>query len=320
VNPISFVIAGPFSSRFPRIPGVEELFEGLSFLRQLHPENEIILSTYKGEISGSHFSLFDTVIESDDPGPDYIRTGPWPITKDEYSGANFSRMFQTSCLGIGKASNDIVIKSRIELYPLDFVRFQRWLNLYNCELAQGVPRIGFFLEHYSGISFSVDGLLGGLPDTLQIGRRDTMMTLWSESQRFWLENRNVLGRSSLRFPLTSEQILGITFLSLYCNFNPRERIARLRRYFISQDLIQSVLKAERDFYVWSEYKSSGFSANYLKGSSFIHTPLVSFRTPRSQIPLRLLFILAKRVKHHYRRYLVALRKEFGLLVLKFSGE
>jgi hypothetical protein len=309
--PFTLLISGPIQSRLDESITETSLLKSFEIIKSLDPRNQIVFSTYENEVPDPLIGFADEIVINRDPGPDYFRVNPWPIGGQHNSqSANFSRLLQTTTSGLRRTNTPIVIKTRVELVPENFQTFRDWyLSTSESIASSNMPLISFFLEHYSGISFSVDGLLGGIPDTLQIGRRDTLLQLWECTEAFWLKNSDVLTRKNLRYPITSEQILGLNYLQLHCGFPISAEIRRLRRNYTSFTLIKSLLLAEQNYFRWSEYKSSGFSANYLRGTLYINTARFEFLSSRKKIVIMLSKVFLRRLLHHNRRLLRGLRRQ-----------
>jgi hypothetical protein len=304
VAPFTLLISGPVQSRFGDQTTLLSLIEAFIFVKRLNPANQIVLSTYEGEVPPELLNFVDKVILISDPGPDYFRVNPWPIGNGSGNqSANISRMLQSTVSGLNQTQTPLVIKTRVELVPENLTLFETWSG--DCSkiiLGSESPAIGFFLEHYSGISFSINGLLGIIPDTLQFGRTETLKQVWSSSDYFWQKNFKVLTRKSIRFPITSEQILGLNFLYLYCNFPLENELYRLRRNYKSIKLVQSLVVAERKYFKWSSYKTSGLSANYLKGTLGINIERFQYLDSFHIICKMLFQVYCRAIYHHFRRY------------------
>ena len=99
-------------------------------------------------------------------------------------------------------------------------------------------------------------------------------------------------------------------MKIYSGLEINNELYKLRRNYISLPLIKSVLNAENNLFIWSKYNMSGFTLNYIKGSSFIKTPEDMSSKGKIRFLKKILIVLLKRVKHHYRRYLLGLRMNF----------
>ena len=83
-----------------------------------------------------------------------------------------------------------------------------------------------------------------------------LLELWLTSQKFWHDNFRSLTRKTILFPITSEQILGLNYLSLYCDFSAAQELKNLRRYYYSTKLVKAIVNAENNFFIWTKYKDS----------------------------------------------------------------
>jgi hypothetical protein len=305
MRPFTFVLAGPISSRFYKGINLQSLIEMCSIIKLIDQKNEIIVSTYPNEIPEELEKLVDLVIIVEDPGADYLRAGPWPIgPKIRRSMSNTTRMYLSSINGIQRATNEVVIKSRVELVPENIEQFRIWYTTAEQEVSEG--KIGFFIESYEGINFSISGALGHLPDILQFGTKNTLLRVWEDSLLFWNTNKKILTRRTIRYPLGSEQILGLSYLSYYHDFNIEDKVRKLRKNYFSFKLIQKILRAEKTSYIWTSYKNSGFSVNYFQGLIGIKIPSNILYKSKRDLVRRLILVFLKKIKHHYRRLYVGL--------------
>ena len=317
-RPFTLVIAGPIASRFS--PQIDEdyLIASIKMIKKLNSMNEVIISTYRDEVSKRISDAVDLVIVNEDPGPDYLKASPWPVgAGPRRKTTNNSRMFATSLSGIEKAKNPLVIKTRIELLPVgeDFVS---WFLALERELIG--HRVGFFTETYTGVSFSVNGLLGVLPDVLMVGEKSVIQNIWSDASLFWSQNRILLTRKMILYPIGCDQILGMCYLARYHNFPIQRYKKKLRRQFISLSLLKAVLQAERNSYVWTRYRYSGFSVNYFKGIYNLRTPNPIVPRSKREFCLRLLIMLLKKPKHHYRRLILGYSNEFKKVKRRLTSQ
>lgn len=305
MRPFTFVLAGPILSRFYKGINLQSLIEMCSIIKSIDQRNEIIVSTYSNEIPVELEKVVDIVVIVEDPGADFLRAGPWPIgPKIRRSMSNTTRMYLSSINGIQRATNEVVIKSRVELVPENIEQFKIWYTSAEKEISEG--KIGFFIESYEGINFSISGTLGHLPDILQFGTKNTLLRVWEDSLLFWSINKKVLTRRTIRYPLGGDQILGLSYLSHYHDFNIEDKVRKLRKNYFSLKLIQKILRAEKTSYIWTSYKNSGFSVNYFKGLIGIKTPSHILYKNKRDLIHRLVRVFLKKIKHHYRRLYVGL--------------
>jgi len=306
------VLAGPVLSRFYKGINPQSLIEMCRIIKLLDKRNEIIVSTYSNEFPKELNRFIDSVVFVEDPGADLLRTGPWPVgTKSRRCMSNTTRMYLSSLAGIRNATNEIVIKSRVELIPENHDKFQSWYMKIEPEISEG--KIGFFIESYEGINFSVSGLLGHLPDILQFGTKNTLLNIWHDSLEFWSENKEVLSRRTIRYPLGGDQILGLCYLSRYHNFELENKVKKLKKHYFSVRLMSKILNAEKTTYIWSSYKNSGFSINYFKGLIGIKVPSNTLSVSRLDLICRIIRVFLKKIKHHYRRIFFGLIDHLRIL-------
>lgn len=304
LSPFTFVIAGPIKSRFNEQIGLEALQLAKSIISDLNPSNEIIISTYKDEWLVELEAIADSIIINPDPGADKFKTDPWPMSpKSRRVQSNTTRQFSSALKGVEAARNDVVIKSRIELLPENAELFAEWISKISEELSEG--KVAFFLENYTGINFSINGLLGMIPDTLVASNKQTGVYLWRDSLDFWIKNREYLTRRSIRYPATVEQIIGFNYLSRHKGFRLQNCLVSLRRQYISLELFRKVYLAEQDSYIFTLYRSSGFSKNYFKGLIALRLPEKILPVTKRDISTRIIVLFGKKVWHHYRRLLRA---------------
>jgi len=310
MNEISLLITGQIRSRAGSRDLNFELSKSNKILKSLNSKNEIVLSTYKCEIEGIDKKNYDKLIINDDPGPDFYRVSPWPIGRNiNRFSTNYSRMFSTTVSGLKACQNEIVIKTRIELIPSESIKFEKWIeNICEQIKTSSLPRIAFLSEHYNGVIFSIDGTIGTIPDTIQISRKDVLLEIWLTSQKFWHDNFRSLTRKTILFPITSEQIVGLNYLSLYCNFSMTKELKKLRRYYFSRQLVKAVVKSENSYFIWTKYKDSGLSLNRFKGTYEIVTPNFIKINSSTQLLKRIAVVKIKKHYHILRRYINSLRK------------
>lgn len=316
---ITLLIAGPVRSRLSKGFTLQDLENALKVFKVASPSGKIVVSTYEGEFPPELYGLTDLIVTNQDPGSDYFQPNPWPIAASRRgSSANYKRLLTSTLAGLKGCSEGFVIKTRVELLPRETEVFSAWLHKCSAEFeANSTIKIGFFLEHYSGICFSINGLLGGVPDTLQVGRRKDLLRIWETASLFWEKHSTALTRKSKRFPLTSEQLIGMSFLYEFYGFNIEKRVLRLGRYYRSLGLVRAILKSEREAIFWSSYKGSGFESEYLMKSFSLD--LSNFYIPKNFWTLfkKLSLVQAKTVYHHYRRYLVGIQRIIALCRTRF---
>ena len=302
---ISLVISGQISDRLSANGvNLENIIQSFILFKKTNEQNEIIVSTYINQTPQELIKYIDRLIINEDPGPDMFRVSPWPIGPNSKRNLhNWTRFYNTTYSGVKAAKNRIVIKTRIEILPkIDSQFFNFYEEVMENFQQESIPKLGFFIEHYTGIFFSLDGQLGHIPGMLQIGEKKVLENLWLNAMEFWIKNNKILTRRIIRHPLTGEQILGFVFLNMYCNFPLLRKLFMLRKYYISRDLIKSTLIAEKNNFVYFEYKKSGFSNYVYPGTIEIKTPDNLYSQEQTNLGRRLVIILLKRVKHLSRRY------------------
>ena len=305
MKPFTFVLAGPILSRFYKGINLYSLTEMCRIIKLIDQKNEIVISTYYGEVPEELNRVVDSVIYIEDPGPDYLRADSWPMgPKSRRVMSNTTRMYMSSLKGIQNATNEIVIKSRVELIPEDFNQFKTWYKKIEPAISDG--KIGFFTESYEGINFSINGILGHLPDILQFGTKKTLINVWGDSLEFWSTNKKVLTRRTILHPLSSDQILGLSYLSRYHGFRLETIVKKLKKHYFSFELINKILYAEKTSFIFTNYKQSGFSSNYFKGLIGIRIPSSLIAINRYDLVYRIIRMFAKKIKHHYRRLFTGL--------------
>jgi hypothetical protein len=306
MNPkLSLLVSGQILSRFSSAGvNLENVITSLKLFKNMNPKNEIIFSTYKNEIPRELLTYIDKIVINDDPGPDHFRINPWPIGSNSRRHTdNISRLLISTRNGIMACTNRIVIKTRIEILPYHQTEFTDFYkNILRIYTDKNTYKIGFFVEHYTGIFTSLDGQLGMMPAMIQIGPKHILENLWTNSIDFWVKNKQLLTRRTVRHPITSEQVLGLIFLSLYCDFPLITKIKKLRKYYISSTLIKALVRAEKHNFAYLEYKKSGFTNFVYPGTIKVRTPNNKPSNGKFYLAWRVSILLLKRPKHLLRRY------------------
>ncbi len=242
---ITLLVAGPIRSRLTTGFTLQDLENSLKVFKIAVPAGRIVISTYEGEFPMEFCSLVDSIVINRDPGHDYFYPNPWPIAGNNGgNSANYKRLMTSTLEGIKASDEGFLIKTRVELLPKNMEVFSTWLWKCSKEFESNLTlKIGFFLEHYSGVCFSINGLLGGVPDTLQVGRKADLLRIWEKASFFWDKHSSILTRKSKRFPLTSEQLIGMSFLDEFYGFTMEKRVRRLDRYYRSLFLVRAIIKS-----------------------------------------------------------------------------
>lgn len=312
VQPVSLLVSGLISGRFSKNgSNLLRVTRSFKIFREIDMRNEIVISTYENEVPKELENLVDKIIINKDPGPDIYRTNPWPIGQDERRNLdNITRLFTTTYEGVKACKNEIVLKTRIEMLPAHELQFKYFYNRIQDSFKEtNESRVGFFLEHYTGVFFAIDGQLGVIPGMVQIGSKSTLEKIWGTSLVFWQKNKEIVTRKSVRHPLSSEQVLGHVYLNLFCKLDLTRIIKKLKKYYISVKLIRSIMFAEKMNFVYFQYKESGLSNYVYPGTINIKTPEKYNKKSLLDLILQMIIILIKRPKHLVRRYYEGFREK-----------
>jgi hypothetical protein len=301
-EPVSLIITGQIKSRLGRVGGASTLVENLSMFKNLNPKNEVIFSTFEGEQVKQLNKIVDKLIINFDPGQDNYRTQPWPISrKFPKQSSNYTRMFKTAVTGLSASKNKYVIKTRIELVPENSIFFTNWLSNILNEIGVNPGKIGIFVEHYNGVNFSIDGTIGTLPSTLLVGEKQNLLNIYLEALDNWQKHFTILTSKKFLFPVTDEQILGLSYLKNLDYFDQTKIINKIKRYYISLRLIRALQRVENNQLIYTKYNESGFTKNYFIGTSYIKVPKKLYYSSRVYITRRVIIIILKRLRHITRR-------------------
>jgi len=298
------VIPGLMNGRLGGELNIEYIISTFKMFKSINPNNEIVVSTYKNEIPGPILKYIDKIIINDDPGPDIFVPDRWMFARQKIhpSSNNFSRFFLTNYSGIRACKNQLVLKSRIEMMPTDPSLLSSLIEEYLNSQVSNVTMLGFFVEHYSGVFHSTDGVIGGIPGTVQLGSKYTLEKLYFQAMKFWQTNQKILTRRANRHIITSEQILGLNFLYLFYGFPLNSIVDDLKKYYASPKLIRYILKAEVNSFKFLSLKRSGFVLYKYQGTLLINTPTSLDRNLHKKIIIKLVIVFLKRYKHMFRRW------------------
>ena len=254
----TLVIAGPVKSRCSE----KELIWKMAALKELQrKENlKIIFSTYADEIPEIYNENSFSVLINKDPGLDTFSAGQ---TK-----RNTSRLIQTSLAGIRSVETKYAIKTRIELIP-ELEKFHEFIlicNSFKSNSEKGEIKIGFLTEHYFGPLRPNKGVHSWVPDTFQIMKKTDMFELWDRAQNIWELNKNSWNEKHLVFPITNEQIIGLSFYSLINKYNFEINLINFHRYSCVFKLIKQNINAEVHNFIYFNFKKSGLSTSRLNKS------------------------------------------------------
>jgi hypothetical protein len=286
---------------------LETIISSLIVFKKVNPKNEIIISTYRNETPKALLKYIDRVVINKDPGPDIFINHRWRLFRGEVKPDlnNHSRLFLLSYNGIKVCKNNLVLKARLEMLPNDSSQLINLIEQYTVSRSQNISELGFFTEHYSGVRFSIHGILGEVPATILIGSKNTLELLFFESLVFWRNEKQRLTHKKHRHVINSEQILGLNFLFLFCGFPLYSEIHKLNKYYASIKLIKSIIKAEEKNFKFLSLKESGFTLYKYQGTRHIKTPRNIHKISRTKIALRLVLVLGKRYKYLIRKYFQA---------------
>lgn len=313
-EPISMVITGLIKGRMTNELNLEKIISSLILFKEINPQNEIIISTYRNETPKALLKYIDRVVFNNDPGPDIFINDRWRMFGSQITPAvnNYTRFFLLNYNGIKLCTNNLVLKTRIEMLPGDSNQLIDLIEQYIVSRNQDVPQIGFFTEHYSGVRFSIHGILGEIPGTIQIGSKKTLESIYRESLTFWLNQKQRLIKEH-RHVLIVEQILGLNFLFLFCEFPLYSEIHKLNKYYISFKLVKSLISAEEKNFRFLSLKESGFTLYKYQGTKYIKTPNDIYRISRAKIALKLVIVIGKKYKHMVRKYFKARQVQTAML-------
>ena len=313
-EPISMVITGLIKGRMSNELNLEKIISSLILFKEINPQNEIIISTYRNETPKALLKYIDRVVVNNDPGPDIFTNDRWRMFGSQITPAvnNNTRFFLLNYNGIKLCTNNLVLKTRIEMLPGDSNQLIDLIEQYIVSRNQDVPQIGFFTEHYSGVRFSIHGILGEIPGTIQIGSKKTLESIYRESLTFWLNQKQRLIKEH-RHVLIVEQILGLNFLFLFCEFPLYSEIHKLNKYYISFKLVKSLISAEEKNFKFLSLKESGFTLYKYQGTKYIKTPNDIYRISRAKIALKLVIVIGKKYKHMVRKYFQARQVQTAML-------
>ena len=304
MRPVSIVLSGLISSRADRGINFNEVNKFFEDFGKVNKNNEIIVSTYYNEMNLLNVTSNMKVIINKDPGTNIYRNSLWKFNKKKIKyESNLSRMLTTTLSGLNNATNEYVIKTRIELIPTDIKYFYEWLEpLINKMESSNLPQIAFLKEHYSGVIHSIDGTIGGIPDTFQIAKREILQKVWSQSKEIWDKNFSKLTNNKISLPITSEQLIGYSYYSLYTNFRVKDKIRKLTRAYNSLSLLRSIIYSEKHLFNFLHYKETGLSKNYFQGTYSIRFIEFNSKSQVINIFLRLTIVYFKKSKHYLRRF------------------
>ena len=305
-EPVSMVITGLIKGRMSTQLNLKQIISSLIIFKEINPRNEIIISTYRNQTPKALLKYIDRVVINNDPGPDVYINDRWRLFRGEIKPTinHNTRFFLLNYNGIKECRNNLVLKTRIEMLPENSSQLDNLIEQYFVSRSPDIPEVGFFTEHYSGVRFSIHGILGEIPGTIQIGKKKTLESIYRESLTFWQNEKQRLTKEH-RHVLIVEQILGLNFLFLFCEFPLYSEIHKLNKYYISIKLIKAIIRAEEKNFIFLSLKQSGFALYKYQGTRYIKTPKDIYKISRTKIALKLIIVISKRYKHLVRKYLRA---------------
>jgi hypothetical protein len=282
----TLVIAGPVKSRCTE----KELIWKMAALRELQrKENlKIIFSTYADEIPETYIENSFTILINKDPGLDTFSAGQVK--------RNTSRLIQTSLAGIGSVETEYSIKTRIELIP-EVEKFHEFISIcksFESKSEKGDIKIGFLTEHYYGPLRPNKGIHSWVPDTFQIMKKTDMFELWNGAQSIWESYKNSWHKKHILFPITNEQIIGLSLYSLINKYNSAINLRNFQRYSCVFKLIRQNINAEVHNFIYFNFKKSGLSTSRLDKSSEVNWDGLYLVDNKFRLMIR--FVILQRIK------------------------
>jgi hypothetical protein len=258
----TLVISGPIKSRLAE----DKLKIRLNYLQNLSINHglKVIISTYKNELPAwANKKIFKLII-NDDPGIDDYRSGPWPMGQGQ---RNTSRMLYLTSNGISSVNTYFTIKSRIELLPNN-AKFIEMCKYYELTASNYPNQILVIKENYLGVCNQEKSLLCWIPDTFQIMETKNLKAVWSTAEELWVKYK-AKWHYRRKFPLTNEQILGLSFYKRYLNL-PDDIIKNFYRFKYSRLIFKLNLIAESGYIRLYSFEEAGLTdSRLLKNRSVI---------------------------------------------------
>jgi hypothetical protein len=282
----TLVVAGPVKSRCSQ----KDLIRKMAALKELQKKEKlkIIFSTYADEIPELYTKNNFKLLINKDPGLDIFSAGQ--ITR------NTSRLIRTSVAGINLVETKYSIKTRIELIPEEenFHEFISMCNSFETRSKNANIKVGFLTEHYYGPLRPNKGVHTWIPDTFQIMRKSDMFELWSKAQNIWELNKNFWHKKHVVFPITNEQIIGLSFYSLINENISETNLKNFQRYSCVLKLIKMNIKAEVDNFIYFKFNKSGLSTSRLNKS--LKSNSRDLFVDDTELKLIMRFIILQRIK------------------------
>ncbi len=254
----TLVISGPIRSRLSS----DNLKKSFNFLEHLNEKYglKIIISTYKNEVPSWVSIKKFTIVINDDPGVDKYHSAPWPMGTSQ---RNTSRMLKLTSNGLNFSNTSFTVKSRIELLP-DNNKFIEMCKNFETHIKAYPTSIFVIREHYYGTSHPSKSVLCWLPDTFQIMETQKLGIIWSTAAELWFKY-NIGWHEGIKFPLTNEQILGLSFYRIYFNI-PDLMIKNFYRFKYSKTIFKQNLVFESQYIGLVSFADTGLTMSKLSRS------------------------------------------------------
>jgi hypothetical protein len=235
---LSYVISGPIKSRALDDTWKRSLIKLALELKNLDPNNQLIISTYPTEVSPSNDI---EIVFNLDPGPDDYTSRE---KKRKRETGNASRMFHTTLAGLMISKCEWTIKSRIELIPnsVDIEAHLKNVAKIIDELnLKKKPAGAFLIKSFGGSVLTSHGTVLAFPDTFQIMKTPDIQELWRDAQNIFEEERKNLEKNN--FPLKIEQFMGQAFMRLSDN-SINYRFST--RYYFNKQIFKKEIETMRN--------------------------------------------------------------------------
>lgn len=220
---ISVLISGPILSRATE----SEAIRVIKSYWAIPGCTQVVLSTYAGETTPAIREIVSIVIENPDPGPDFFGAKGNPIK------SNLTRLLKTTNSGLSQISEEITIKTRIEIWVSESIFLSNLINAINSDNNFPKP-LNVIAEHMYPTGFRLKNPLYWCPDTFQVGFTQDLKATWNFAMVWWLARGHYL--TSRKFSLfrpvqiANEQVIGIGLSQLLKNHNSKEQALIQHRF------------------------------------------------------------------------------------------
>lgn len=258
LSDVTLVIAGPVKSRQTEL----ELIEKIKHLQYLIDKTglSVIFSTYEFELSMNILKSPNLeIIINEDPGSDQANLNGTYLKTPDYR--NTSRMLISTLAGVKKVKTKYTVKTRIELMPVNdkFIK----ICTESIDILKNNEKAVLFLgNHYRGIgiqNYHKSGQLGWLPDTFQIMRTTEIVNVWQNAFYIWDKNKKYWLSRKTVYPVSNEQIIGISYIQCRSNFQQKFKIQKFHRYTLSVRMLYFQYRLEKSSFRALNYEDSGLS-------------------------------------------------------------